>query len=322
MFHILSPRLMPRHVSLFTLCFALCLLTVGCASHWPHTLQLGPDFAPGEGANAYAGGGDHRNSPYFRHFSFRHLKPREGRMLLHDFPVMQQTTEWSCGAAATLMVLRYLGAADTLTEMDVARLLHSQTDREALTACCQGHARTDRDSQGHARTEMPQPGSARRISDFGTRLADLHAFLAARPGVRIVRSAFRTDFTEADILRDPTEAAEVDLGNLRPTFSSPAEFGKWVVEMLKQGAPILTEWSDWNGHWSVIIGIDDMKTPDFTGDDVLLMADPYDTSDHCQDGFTAVPLERFFYMWHDRTYEPLPHRLQPFVCVTREGERR
>ncbi|MGM9694717.1 MAG: hypothetical protein ACI3YC_06885, partial [Alloprevotella sp.] len=129
---------MLRHISHLTLCFALCLLTVGCASRWPHTLQLGPDFAPGEGANAYAGGGDHRNSPYFRHFSLRHLKPREGQVLLRDFPVMQQTTEWSCGAAATLMVLRYLGAADPLTEMDVARLLHSQTDREALTACCQG----------------------------------------------------------------------------------------------------------------------------------------------------------------------------------------
>ena len=35
------------------------------------------------------------------------------------------------------------------------------------------------------------------------------------------------------------------------------------------------------------------------GNDVLIVADPYDTTDHLQDGYGIVPAERFFYMWFD-----------------------
>ena len=31
-----------------------------------------------------------------------------------------------------------------------------------------------------------------------------------------------------------------------------------------------------------------------TAEDVLIMTDPYDTTDHFQDGYVIVPLERFF----------------------------
>ena len=48
----------------------------------------------------------------------------------------------------------------------------------------------------------------------------------------------------------------------------------------------------------MIIGCDDMGTPEIS-DDVLIMADPYDTTDHCQDGYVIVSLERFFYEWFD-----------------------
>ena len=60
----------------------------------------------------------------------------------------------------------------------------------------------------------------------------------------------------------------------------------------------MVDWIDWDGHWQVIIGYDNMGTEEF-GDDVLVMADPYDTSDHYQDGYYTVPAERFFYMWHE-----------------------
>ena len=39
-------------------------------------------------------------------------------------------------------------------------------------------------------------------------------------------------------------------------------------------------------------------------DDVLIMADPYDTTDHLQDGYSIVPAERFFYMWFDHQLFP------------------
>ena len=42
-----------------------------------------------------------------------------------------------------------------------------------------------------------------------------------------------------------------------------------------------------------------MGTDDHFGDDVLILADPYDTSDHLQDGYFTINAERFFYMWHE-----------------------
>ncbi len=54
-------------------------------------------------------------------------------------------------------------------------------------------------------------------------------------------------------------------------------------------------WMDWAGHWEVIIGIDTMQE-DNPSDDVLIVADPYDTSDHYQDGYYVIPAERFYYM--------------------------
>ena len=51
-------------------------------------------------------------------------------------------------------------------------------------------------------------------------------------------------------------------------------------------------------------------------DDVLIMADPYDTPDHYQDGYYAVPLGRFYYMWREgsggETHDPY---VQPFVVA-------
>ena len=75
-------------------------------------------------------------------------------------------------------------------------------------------------------------------------------------------------------------------------------FLKFVKKYLKEGTPIIVENVDWGGHWRVIIGYDDMGTK-HTGDDVLILADPFDTSDHLQDGYNVQSAERFFYMWFD-----------------------
>jgi len=78
----------------------------------------------------------------------------------------------------------------------------------------------------------------------------------------------------------------------------------------------MVDWTDWDGHWQTIIGYDTMGTKDNFGDDVIIMADPYDTSDHYQDGYYTVPAERFFYMWHEASSlvgDPDP---QPWVIAT------
>lgn len=74
-----------------------------------------------------------------------------------------------------------------------------------------------------------------------------------------------------------------------------------LLENLLYGRLTLVEWCDRSGHWQVVIGYDTMGTPDET-DDVLILADPYDTSDHFQDGYITISAERFFRSWAN-TYE-------------------
>ena len=88
---------------------------------------------------------------------------------------------------------------------------------------------------------------------------------------------------------------------------------KFVRETLTAGHPILVENIEWGGHWRVIIGYDDMKTEN-TLDDVLIMADPYDTSDHKQDGYTVNNAERFFSMWLD-PHMPEGQQEQAFIIA-------
>ena len=68
----------------------------------------------------------------------------------------------------------------------------------------------------------------------------------------------------------------------------------FIRETLAAGNPILIGWNDWGGHWQVIIGYDNMGT-EIEQDDVIIVADPYDTTDHNQDGYGVYPAERFLY---------------------------
>ena len=91
-----------------------------------------------------------------------------------------------------------------------------------------------------------------------------------------------------------------------------SKFTKWVQDNLKDGTPIMVDWLDWAGHWQAIIGYDTMGT-DEMGDDVIIMADPYDTSDHYQDGYFVVPAERFFHMWREGVSTKKKPEQQPWI---------
>ncbi len=106
---------------------------------------------------------------------------------------------------------------------------------------------------------------------------------------------------------------EVRSSEHHTTPSTYNEFLQFVQSHLKNNTPIIVENIDWGGHWRVIIGYDTMATKQ-TRDDVLIMADPYDTSDHLQDGYNIVPAERFFYMWFD--YQLFPKDKQKRQWVT------
>ncbi len=71
------------------------------------------------------------------------------------------------------------------------------------------------------------------------------------------------------------------------SITQPISWPKLPLErfetLLKEGTPVMVAWNDWGGHWQVVIGYDTMGT-ETTQDDVLIVADPYDTTDHNQDG--------------------------------------
>nr|HML49278.1 papain-like cysteine protease family protein [Clostridia bacterium] len=69
-----------------------------------------------------------------------------------------------------------------------------------------------------------------------------------------------------------------------------------IAACIRAGIPVMIGWNEWSGHWQVIIGYDGMGTPE-TQDDVLILADPYDTNDHNQDGYVVESFERLVYGW-------------------------
>lgn len=92
---------------------------------------------------------------------------------------------------------------------------------------------------------------------------------------------------------------------------------KFLRNEVEKGNPVMVEWIDWAGHWQVVIGYDDMGTPDDPADDVLIMADPYDTSDHLQDGYYIVPAQRFWHMWFDHNLLPKEQRHRQWIIFDR-----
>ena len=107
---------------------------------------------------------------------------------------------------------------------------------------------------------------------------------------------------------------EVDSSLNRKPFETYDDFKDFVLENLIDGTPIMVENVEWGGHLRVIIGYDTLGTEN-TLDDVLIMADSYDTSDHCQDGYTVGNGERFFSMWFDYSMLPKKQRNQPWIIA-------
>ena len=70
-------------------------------------------------------------------------------------------------------------------------------------------------------------------------------------------------------------------------------FMNYVIDAIEKKEPIIVLHQDWAGHYLVIIGYDSMGTEN-TGDDVLITADPFDTTDHRQDGYNIWSFERFY----------------------------
>ncbi len=127
-----------------------------------------------------------------------------------------------------------------------------------------------------------------------------------------------TELDLAQLRQGGAEGATLVNGELEIFQNLNAEYGQdWVTfsmrdytgwvgdlipELLEQGIPMLIAWDEWGGHWQVIIGYDSMGT-EATQDDVLVLADAYDTTDHNQDGYMLESYERLIYGWTFRMDE-------------------
>ena len=86
-----------------------------------------------------------------------------------------------------------------------------------------------------------------------------------------------------------------------------------IPYLLENGIPVMVGSDEWGGHWQVIIGYDDMGTIDRTEDDVIILADAYDTTDHNQDGYVIDGFERLVYGWYSSFEDEIKHN--DFIAV-------
>lgn len=277
----------------------------------PETIE-GEDFDENGGADAYSNAGDNEKSRYYVNPDFYHMESDDNLTIISNFKTFQQTTEWSCGNASALMVLNHFGKTD-VTEMELAEMMKSSTDLDTPDA---------------------QPGSANNFYEYGSDVKRMYDYFNNLEEFNVVETSYQENYDDSALVSEKDGNSPADFGNLKPAFSASSlyasenddntdqfvddakdsYFVKWLTNHLKANRPIMVEWGDWDGHWQVIIGYDNNGTPGIS-DDMLIFADPYDTSDHWQDGYYYYPLERWFYMWKDRNVAPKPYQLQPYIII-------
>ena len=205
------------------------------------------------GADAFNGTLDHNDTIYYKINDYYNMKSSDNLHILSNFKTYQQTTEYSCGCAAALMVLNYYGIKD-YDELEICKIAGTNEKN-------------------------------------GTTIEGLIKF-----------------FNMNEIVVD------YYMG-IKPKFDDIVDAEKYIIDSIDKGMPIMVHWVDWKGHWQIIIGIDTLGTEDVY-DDVLIMADPYDVTDHFQDGYYIVPYGRFFDMWREGPCTPrkVPYE-QPFITI-------
>ncbi|MDR2530691.1 MAG: hypothetical protein LBC65_04010 [Oscillospiraceae bacterium] len=268
-----AKRTRTRFASLLTLALALAVTLSACGDKSPANSPSGsPDASPSaqpsetsssaagnfsddmkipygrdlseDGADSVERSGDHLNSPYFSRVDFFNAKSTDSLTILEGFKTQQQTSEWSCGVSAALMVLNWHGK---LGEYDEVSLSEFRGQRQGRDGNPTGGA---------------EPGA--------TNLQQMIDIFEGVGGFSVY-STFDCKDSVSDIF----------------TLT-------YIRETLKAGNPILIGWNDWGGHWQAIIGYDTMGT-EYEADDVIIVADPYDTTDHNQDGYGVYGAERFIY---------------------------
>jgi hypothetical protein len=118
----------------------------------------------------------------------------------------------------------------------------------------------------------------------GTTIEEMLAVIEQLPGEWDVKSSY--DIIDGDSYFEcgiVVDGEYIDLGDVIPYY-------------LEKGIPVMVMWHEWGGHYQTIIGYDNMGT-EGTCDDVILLMDPYDTTDYNQNGYVVESFERLIYDW-------------------------
>ena len=91
------------------------------------------DLSEEDGADSAEREGDHPKSPYFNQIDFYNLESTDTLTILPKFKTMQQTSEWSCGVVASLMVMNYFDRLDQFNEKSLAEMRYNELEPEATS---------------------------------------------------------------------------------------------------------------------------------------------------------------------------------------------
>lgn len=212
---------------------------------------------------------------------------------------------------------------------EIVRGLYEQSDEDGADAF--DHSLDHTDSIYYAINDyynMESAGSLHILSRFKTYQQTTEYSCGCASALMVLEHFGVREYSELDICRiagtDTEKGTDVEglaayfesLGwqtdfhaDTKERFADSEECEEYFVAALDNGTPVMVDWVDWSGHWMVVMGLDTCGTDD-PYDDVLIMADPYDVTDHYQDGYYVVPLGRFFYIWREG---PCADKSEPYV---------
>ena len=154
----------------------------------PVTIPVKGDIDEYGGADAYDNGGDHPDSKYYVNPDIYNMKSDGDLTIISNFKTYQQTSEWSCGNAATLMVLEHFGVSD-YTEWDIAVKSNAGVDFE---------------------TPGSEPGSANKFPEYGTSVDDIVRFFESIDGFDIVETSYVKDYKASELIQEGETGFLVD----------------------------------------------------------------------------------------------------------------
>ncbi len=233
------------------------------ATEYYNNSDIGPKFDL-SGAAGWEREFEVNKSPYYYFNDYYNGNDPSGTLdIIENYQTIQQATEWTCGCTTALMVMEHFaqnGTLDIPLETEISLCEHRQNGDIGATYLSGMEEMFD-----YMNTEHDQDWV----------------------------SISRNDMTDPDSDWSTVEGTSGDEYVLQGGSSD----GGLIPYFIEKDIPVMIGWDEWGGHWQAIIGYDDMGTPQ-TQDDVIILADPYDTTDHESDGYVVESFERLVYGWN------------------------